>query len=439
LIYIDPPFNSKRNYNVLFDTKLTEEAFTDTWSTISYLDELEGMSSVNTHLYNFLKMLETTGIPKSYISYLTNMAIRCWYMREMLKDTGSLYFHCDPTMSHYIKMILDYVFGVDSFINEIVWKYSGTGSPKSNLKRKHDIIFLYSKTNDYTFNVQTEPYTKESTIKRFDKIDENGERYKNWTTRGKTRRVYMKEQPLTDVWEIDVIGATSGERLGYPTQKPEALLERIIKASSNEGDLVADFFMGGGTTIATTQKLNRKFIGSDINSRSIQITQKRLEALEQKVKEDFFILGIPRSSEELRQLVADNVLGRSKNSRFDLEEVTVKHYLNGVIGNEKKVGDHSIDGYFSFKYQDKVRTGLVQVTTTANMNHLKAFCSEISKGTGELGVYVSFADKVTNGMIREVKSYGKLGQVDKIQILTFEELIDEGKQFELPTDGPLTM
>jgi site-specific DNA-methyltransferase (adenine-specific) len=453
LTYIDPPFNSNRNYNVIFDSKLSEEAFTDTWSSVSYLDELEGITSMSPNLYNFLKLLETTGLPKSYISYLTKMSIRCWYIREMLKDTGSFYYHCDPTMSHYIKIMLDYVFGMINFRNEIVWAYGKWTAPSSHFQKNHDIILRYSKTNTFKFNT-----IKEIDKKRQITLDRgyttnllsNGDRqlivYKGNESRPNIKKLMKSPKftrtlviepegnPISDHWQINFLHPRAKERLGYPTQKPEKLLERIILASSNEGDLVADFFIGGGTTIATAIKNNRKFIGVDINSRAIQITKERIEKLHLKLKQDFFIHGIPRSAGELRKMILDNVYGKDKNSRFALEEITTKHYLNNVVGNEKKVGDHSIDGYFMFKFNGKQRTGLVQVTTGAGINHFKSFCSEISKGTGELGVYITFQDKITNGIIREAKSYGTIGNVDKIQILPFEKLIDEGKQYELPKD-----
>ena len=289
LIYIDPPFNSNRNYNVLIESKLTEEAFQDKWSSVSYLDELEGIATMNPNLYNFLKMLETTGLPKSYISYLVNMSLRCWYMKEMLKDTGSFYYHCDPTMSHYVKIMLDYIFGRGNFRNEIIWGYTSGGASKSHFSKKHDIIFLYSKTNNYKFNSQL--------YKRF--VDKS----KGYDPRIK----YLKDEEtgkeyrlniMTDCWnDIGIISPNSFERLGYPTQKSEKLLERIILASSNEGDLIADFFMGAGTTIAVAERLNRKWIGSDINHRALQITQSRIENLHKVLKRDFFIYGIPRSSE----------------------------------------------------------------------------------------------------------------------------------------------
>ena len=132
-------------------------------------------------------------------------------------------------------------------------------------------------------------------------------------------------------------------------------------------------------------------------------------------------------------MVDENILGTNKNSRFDLEDVTIKYYLDNVIGNDVKVGDSSIDGTFGFTFNGKKCKGLVQVTSGSNKNHLKAFCSEISKGTGDLGVYICFKDDVTSGFIQEVKGYGKIGNVDKIQILTFEELIDDNKTYNLPT------
>lgn len=430
LIYIDPPFNSNRNYNVLFDSKLTEEAFKDTWSSVSYLDELEGIATMNPNLYNFLKMLESTGLPKSYISYLTKMSVRCWYMREMLKDTGSFYFHCDPTIGHYIKAILDYIFGISNFRNELIWHYSSMSRTKKDFPRKHDKIFRYSKTEAWVFNHEEirVPYSK-STV---DRASYGGTGF----DKEKSKPGYLNTKGKIPDTVLNIPHIKGKEHLGYPTQKPEKLIERIILASSNEGDLIADFFMGGGTTIAVAEKLNRNWIGTDINYRALEITQKRIESLHNKVKEDFFIYGIPRSSEELRKLVDANIIGTGKNSKFELEEITVKYYLreHQVVGNTKKVGDNSIDGYFIFPYKGKQRTGLVQITAGAGIGHMKAFCSEIGKGTGEMGVYVTFSDKVSPGMRREAKQYGKIGHVDKIQILTYEELIDEEKTFEKPKD-----
>jgi site-specific DNA-methyltransferase (adenine-specific) len=426
LIYIDPPFNSKRNYNIVFKdgAELTERAFTDTWSRIAYLEELSNINSFSPNLYRFIKMLEETTIPKGALSYLTQMALRCFLMRGALKPTGSFYYHCDPTMSHYIKIVLDYIFGAENFRNEIVWCYKSGGASKRHFAKKHDTLFLYSKSENYFFQPTQEksyvvPGSGKNPAQKYYE-DENG----TYTL------VNQKD------WWIDIgmLATSSKERLGYPTQKPEALLERIIKASSNEGDLVADFYMGGGTTIATAARSKRRYLGCDINERAIQITLERLEKQDLEVKKDFVVSGLPRSAKELRKLVDTNILGKDKNSKFALEDVIVKYYLKNVIGNEKKVGDNSIDGRFGFTYKDEQKTGLVQVTTGAGMNHFKAFCSEIAKGNGDLGVYVTFSDKVTDGMVREAKSYGQVGGVDKVQILTMEDLIDRRKQYQLPFD-----
>ena len=180
-----------------------------------------------------------------------------------------------------------------------------------------------------------------------------------------------------------------------------------MKASTNEGDLVADFFLGGGTTAEAAYTLGRRFLGCDINYRAIQITKERLEKLGAVLKKDLIIHGIPASSVDLRNMVNENVIGTSKNSRFELEDVVVKYYLKGVVGNEIKVGDNSIDGTFGFTFDGKQRKGLVQVTCGSNKNHLKAFCSEVGKGTGDMGVYIAFKDQITDGFVKEAKGYGK--------------------------------
>jgi len=351
---------------------------------------------------------------------------------------------------------LDYVFGQKNFRNEIVWYYPGGLKAISKyFPKKHDTILWYSKSNEWTFDPQRKEAGNNALYKRWIKYSKDDKtvlfedfpksdktKLKDYSERFKARNgreprngdvIYEFEGALIDsVWDDCPAVYRSKENLGYPTQKPEALLERIIKASSNEGDLVCDFYLGGGTTASVCKKLNRRFIGSDINYRAIQISKERLEKLGCILKTDLIINGIPNNAADLRQMVADNIMGESKNSRFDLEDVIVKYYLKDVVGNDVKVGDGSIDGTFGFEYNGNKMKGLVQVTSGSNKNHLKAFCSEISKGTGDLGVYLTFADCVTDGFIQEVKGYGKLGNVDKIQILTFEDLIENGKIYLLP-------
>jgi site-specific DNA-methyltransferase (adenine-specific) len=447
LLYIDPPFNSNRNYNVIFGSEfdLSEEAFRDTWSSISYLDELEDINTISPNLFNFLKMLENTGLPKSYISYLTKMSIRCWFMREMLKDTGSFYFHCDPTMSHYIKVILDYIFSRENFRNEIVWYYKTGGISKKYFAKKHDIIFFYTKTKKYIFNPQRELKTHKAMTRAIEKGDEmfedKGGKY-TWYLRPGRNPKYPKgvkvyiEAYVRDIWDIPAIAPVSSERIGYETQKPEKLLERIILASSNENDVVADLFLGGGTTIDVADRLNRKWLGVDINLRAIQLTQGRLEKVKKIVKKDYIIEGIPNSAKALRAMVDQNILGKDKNSKFALEDITVKYYLHDVVGNEVKVGDGSIDGRFGFDYKGKKRIGLVQVTAGANINHFSSFCLAVKSDEekADLGVYISFENRIPKSWYIKAKQQGKIGNVDRVQILTFENLIDNRQQFQKPSE-----
>ena len=226
---------------------------------------------------------DNLGTPQEAIEWYKPRLIE---MKRVLKDTGSIWIHCDSNLSHYLKVEMDNIFPI--FINEIIWQYP-KGIKNSTRKEinNHDTIFRYGKTNNYTHNVLEEPYTKDQ-LKRFKYEDEYGRFY--WDTRrdkdnNKIRvKVYLKKNgtPLGDVWYFNF--AQGNERVGYDTQKPIELLKRIILSSSNENDIVADFFMGSGTTIVATKELNRNYIGCDINSKSIEITKKRLKILLTKDK-----------------------------------------------------------------------------------------------------------------------------------------------------------
>ena len=468
LIYIDPPFNSDRNYNIPFEGgELSEKAFADTWSRIGYLDQLDMVSKISPRLYKFLVSIDQTDIPKSYITYLTVMGIRVFLMREMLKPTGSFYYHCDPTASHYVKMMLDMIFGMENFRREIVWQ-TGSGSwGKSReggeaFPYNHNIILFYGKSSKTTTKKHFTLLTEEQAIRKFpiDDKDGNGpyiwnvlykftdeqlkEGIKNgtikWPEKNKfpVYKQYLRKHkgnPITDVWnDISHIIRTSKECLGYPTQKPEKLLERVILASTNPGDLVADFYLGGGTTIAVAEKLDRNWIGIDINPRAIEISEQRIKDLGKQLKKDFIISGIPKSSKELRKLIEDNVYGKDKNSKFALEDIVCKYYLKNVVGNEKKVGDDSIDGRFTFDFKNEKHSGIVQVTVSGNKNHLKNSCETMAREGHSMLVYVTFEDKITDPLIELSKKYKKIGGVDRVQLLSLEDLIDKGKQFDLPKD-----
>ena len=270
LIYIDPPFNSKRDYK---NSNGVVE-FTDTWSNVGFEEELEALQELCSPLG---VLLNTLDLDPAQRSYLTHMAIRCYYMRLMLRDTGSFYYHCDPTMSHYIKVVLDYIFGRENFRNEIVWFYGGGCSPSKDFARKHDIVFRYGKTQDITFNLDSIARENPEAA-RYKHEDEKG-KYRWHVASKQDYKIYLKPMNERDVWELGYVKSNYPEYIGYPTQKPLALLERIIKASTNEGDLVADFFLGGGTTAEAAYTLGRRFLGCDINYRAIQITKERLNKL----------------------------------------------------------------------------------------------------------------------------------------------------------------
>lgn len=318
LVYLDPPFNSKRTYNVLFkdesgkDSEAQIAAFDDTWhwdeGAESAYHELvtQGAGAVSRMIGALRELVGTNQM----MAYLTMMAIRLVELRRVLKPTGSLYLHCDPTASHYLKVVLDTIFGAENFRTEITWKRSSAHSDAKQGRKAYgniaDIILYYTRSNQFTFNTQFTGYTEEYINDFYRHVDPDGRRYRlsditgpggaakgnpRYEVMGVTRywrysrekmeeliaqgriiqtkagnvpayKRYLDEMPgvpLQNIWDdISPIGAKAAERLGYPTQKPLALLERIIKSASNEGEVVLDPFCGCGTTIAAAEKLNRR-------------------------------------------------------------------------------------------------------------------------------------------------------------------------------------
>lgn len=306
LCYIDPPFNSKRNYNQIYNNIGKEDtaqaqAFVDTWEWnclaeegfAQIVDNYQGRFTSQT--INLIVGLSNVLDKGSLLAYLISLTLRIVEIHRVLKSTGSFYLHCDPTSSHYLKLVLDAIFCSQggNFINEIAWCYGERGISKTSFNRKHDIIFLYSKcTGKHVFNYKevTEEYS-ESTIKKFKYIDDSK---RNFRLRGRnvieagnlrrktdvplndeceyTYRQYLDESEgvLARDWiEIPFLNQASRERLGYPTQKPETLLRRFILASSNENDVVLDAYCGCGTTVAVAERLDRQWIGIDITYQSI--------------------------------------------------------------------------------------------------------------------------------------------------------------------------
>lgn len=265
LIYLDPPFNSKANYAAPIGSQAAGAAFKDTW----------GLNDVNLAWHGEIKhdfpglydLLSATRKihGDSMMSYLIYMAIRIMEMRRLLKQTGSIYLHCDPTASHYLKLTMDAVFGRENFRNEIVWCYTGPGNAKRDFPRKHDNIFRYVNGDTWTFNWDDlrVPYVKLDTgetkgiFKKAAKLDSRGKVPESWWTR------------------FSPVGRIKRERTGYPTQKPLALLERVIRASSNEEDMVLDPFCGCATTLIAAVRLQRQCVGIDISAKAVDLVQHR--------------------------------------------------------------------------------------------------------------------------------------------------------------------
>lgn len=269
LIYIDPPFDVGADFSMDIEigdetlvkepTVLEELAYRDTWG-------------------------------KGADSFIAMMIERLTIMRDLLSNDGSIYVHCDWRVSAFIKLVLDEVFGQDFFQREIIWAFeniSGFKSLAKNWIRAHETIYFYGRQSEpELFNKQYLPYSEEY-LKNFNKVDENGQKYWQWS---KSTRRYLKDYlerggtPVGDVWNIKYENNMSSNRTDYPTQKPEELLERIISASSNPGDLVADFFVGSGTTAAVAEKLGRKWIVADLGKFSIHTTRKRMISVQRELK-----------------------------------------------------------------------------------------------------------------------------------------------------------
>ncbi|MDE0681457.1 MAG: site-specific DNA-methyltransferase, partial [Candidatus Poribacteria bacterium] len=289
LIYLDPPFNSNRNYNLLYE-KATgvevpeqEVAFFDTWEITpeneelirKFPEELKRYKDIDSDFLGFWNLwigaLSSTR-PK-LLAYLVYMTYRLLEMRRVLKPTGSIYLHCDSNASHYIKVMMDAIFGHGNFRNEIVWHYTGNSVPKRMFPAKHDTLLFYAKSEDTFFSPILVPYAA-STIRRYNHVDSDGRRYKVSALKdGKQEIVYMKEGKMADsVWNIPIVRKKK-ERLGYPTQKPIELVERIINASSKEDEVVFDPFCGCGTAIYAAHLNNRQWIGCDIAILAVRLVR----------------------------------------------------------------------------------------------------------------------------------------------------------------------
>jgi DNA modification methylase len=481
LIYLDPPFNSKRNYNIIHkESQEQERAFDDVWNWTPREDAmLDRMTQGTDHAP---QTADVTGmlvhlLGKGNMSaYLVNMAVRLEQMHRVLKPTGSIYLHCDPTASHYLKIIMDVTFGPENFRNEIVWKRTSAHSNAKKYGSVHDIIFFYTKSNKYTWNKISGLDYSEAQMSRYKFTDAAGRRYRceNLTAPGTSRqdiwrgtypgnsrgwaksleereRLYAAGlialkgdgTPRKDGWilyldetggpalqdlitDITPMGPTDSERTGYPTQKPVALLDRIIRASSNPGDVILDPFCGCGTTVTATAALgDRTWIGIDIAKVAIDVIVKRLN--DQGVT-DFEVNGIPTTVTTAHDLW--------EHSHHAFEQWAVRR-LGGYKPGKLKGGDSGIDGKAHYRNADGSRsTAVISVKggATVNPGMVRDLLGTVATAEAEAGILLAFGP-VSKGVASAANAAGYIiaggRNYPKIQVVTVEDLVS-GRMPDLP-------
>ena len=292
LVYLDPPFNSNRNYNIVFRgpeplrPMAHLPAFEDVWTWDDSTEELSGellRGLAGRLVADAVQALMNLLGRDRMMAYLVNIAPRLAELRRVMRETGTVYLHCDPTASHYLKVIMDAVFGRENFRNEIAWCYRGGGVPRSDFARKHDVILRYSKSVSFMFNPQFTEYSQAS---------KSLVQSRGGVSIDNKKRDLERGAHMPDWWsDINSLQTWSPERTGYPTQKPVRLLERIIAVSSNRGDTVLDPFCGCGTSMVAAERLGRSWIGIDIEPMALNVLQQRFEA--ERIDVDFEIDGVP--------------------------------------------------------------------------------------------------------------------------------------------------
>lgn len=484
LVYLDPPFNSNADYNVLFEehdgTRAASQikAFEDTWhwdeSAARAFDEVvEAGGRPSQAMQAFRTFLAETDM----LAYLAMMAPRLVELRRVLKPTGSLYLHCDPTASHYLKMLLDAVFGAEGYRNEIVWKRtSGHSDARRQFGDQTDNILFYANGAEAVFNPQWVPYSESYIESHYSNVERDGRRFttrdlrsphprpnltydykgykphpngwsvslqrmqeldaagllyfpKNRTGRIRIKR-YLDEMPGTTVgnlWDdIPPINSQAQERLGYPTQKPEALLERIINASTNEGDLVLDPFCGCGTAIAAAQKLQRRWIGIDITNLAITLIRNRLtDTFDGRVP--YEVIGEPVSVPDAA------ALAQSDPYQF-------QWWSLGLVGarpvEQKKGADKGIDGRIYFHAGPGTTQQIVLSVKAGKLHapYVRDLRGVVEREKAAIGVLITL-EEPTRAMKAEAAAAGfytsPWGKHPRLQILTIEELL-AGQRIDRP-------
>lgn len=422
LIYLDPPFNSKRIYNA-FIGGAQWVAFDDTWRWYEAIDDFHAVAadvSLAPTIEGLRRMLGQ-GAELAYLSYMANRLREC---RRVLKPTGSIYLHCDPTMSHYLKALMDGIYGKNNFRNEIIWHYRKWSTGKYTFQRNHDVLFFYSRSDsrERAFNQLFMPRA-ESTLKRFGTkriisgYDETGQRLPSQVAEEDSEGVR-----LDDVWHITRVPPI---KQLYPTEKPLALLQRIIKASSNPNDIVFDPFCGCGTTIHAAQNLGRRWIGIDVCVQACKVIQKRLEGHFDTLWDDIEFVGMPKTVEDAKALAAYDPF------KFERWAASL---VPGMEANKRQRGDKGIDGRGRLPIRKGEFVDVVSQVKAGNANpsQVQAFNEARRQAGAELGVFTCFADKVTTGMKNAAANAGRFNdRWPRIQIYTVEDYF-AGKLPDLP-------
>jgi DNA modification methylase len=493
LVYLDPPFNSNQNYNVLFAERdgsraaAQIQAFTDTWqwdegAARAYQETVETGGRVSQALQSFRTFLGENDM----LAYLAMMAPRLVELRRVMKPTASIYLHCDPTASHYLKMLMDAVFGPIQFRNEVIWKRRTGSSSQVHISKKFgactDSILFYVKSPAASFHPQYS-FTAEGYADYVEKffcyVDADGRRYtladlsnpaprpnlmyeykgfkpprngwaisrakmEEWDREGRLhfpknpggrirRKRFLDElkgKPIQSLWDdIEPIGAHAAERLGYPTQKPVALLERILSASSNEGDAVLDPFCGCGTSIDAAQKLKRKWVGIDITSLATTLIKNRLrDTYGPEIEKTYQVIGEPVSLPDAERLARE-------------DPYQFQWWALGLVGarpaEQKKGADKGIDGRIFFHDEPGGPTKQIILSVKAgapHADHVRDLGGVIAREHAEIGVLLTF-EEPTRPMRKEAASAGfyssPWGQHSRIQIITVGELL-AGKRIDCP-------
>ncbi len=485
LIYLDPPFNSNATYNVLFrehdssESAAQIQAFDDTWhwSTDAEWHYQQVVTTGPRKLADMLQAMRTFLGQNDMMAYLTMMAPRMVELHRVLKPTGSIYLHCDPTASHYLKLLMDAVFGPDNFRNEITWiRTLPHGNVRQMFGRSHDIILFYGNSSTSTWNQQFEGHRAEYIDKFYRYVDERtGRRYRlvscinpnpnrpnltyEWNgvtkvwkwTRERMQRAHddgilvysrngipsyknyldqMKGTARQDVWtDIPPLMGSAQERLGYPTQKPEALLERIISASSNEGDVVLDPFCGCGTAVAVAERLKRKWIGIDVTHLAISLMRSRLRDSFGDDLSDYEVIGSPADAESARALSLEG----GNTGRYQFEYWALGLVEARPARDMKKGADAGIDGYINF-FDDnsgKAKSVIVQVKSgQVGRNVIATLKGDMEREKAEMSLLITLRPP-TRPMLDEAASAGFYTpeaypdrQFPRVQIATIEDILN---------------